>query len=254
MLFRSFVSAYTQLAAWKATVDRLTSFQAAMALAREKHGDIVTRRGDSEDVATDDLTIALPNGATLISDATMKLEPRQSTLITGATGSGKSTLFRALAGIWPYGGGTVRLPAGRKLVFLPQKPYLIIGTLREQLCYPGAPESVSDEALKEALTDVGLSALASRLDEHQNWAQQLSGGEQQRIAFARALLQKPDWLFLDEATSSMDEAAEARLYGLLHAKLANTTVVSIGHRQSLAGLHQRRIEVLREHGVGRLAY
>ena len=247
-----FVSAYTQLAAWKATVDRLTTFQAAMARTRETHSAIAVSSGSGERVALEGLTLALPNGATLLSAASLSLEPHTATLITGASGSGKSTLFRALAGIWPFGAGTVRLPAGKRLMFLPQKPYLIIGTLREQLCYPGTPETVSDEALNDALNDVGLSALAPRLNEHQNWAQQLSGGEQQRIAFARALLQKPDWLFLDEATAAMDEAAEARLYGLLHEKLANTTVVSIGHRQSLVGLHQRRIEVLHENGVGRL--
>jgi vitamin B12/bleomycin/antimicrobial peptide transport system ATP-binding/permease protein len=189
----------------------------------------------------------------LVAPFTMKLEPGKSVLITGASGSGKSTVFRALAGLWPWGRGTVHLPQHKTVLFLPQKPYLIIGALRAQLAYPSPPDTYTDAELKRVLTDCDLPQLTGRLDEEQHWAQQLSGGEQQRIAFARALLHKPDWLFMDEGTASLDEASEARLYSLLRTQLPGTTVVSIGHRPTLAQYHDKRVALVRENGVGRLA-
>jgi vitamin B12/bleomycin/antimicrobial peptide transport system ATP-binding/permease protein len=250
-----FVTAYTQLAAWKATVDRLTSFQAAMArtsATNQQPG--ITTAVEGNAVSGDNIELKLPNGNTLVAPFSLTLAQGTSVLITGASGSGKSTLFRALAGLWPWGRGTVHLPQGQRVLFLPQKPYLIIGTLRAQLCYPDAADRYSDAELKRVLADCDLPQLAERLDEEQHWAQQLSGGEQQRIAFARALLQKPDWLFMDEGTASMDEASEARLYALLRTQLPNTTVISIGHRPALIPLHQRRIELQRDSGVSRVVF
>lgn len=249
-----FVTAYVQLASWKATVDRLTSFQAAMAqvhAARNEPG-IDATDADGTSLVAQDIELRLPDGSTLIAPFSLELKQGASVLFTGPSGSGKSTLFRAFASLWPYGRGRLHLPSGKRLLFLPQKPYLIIGTLREQLSYPSAPGTYSDEQLMRVLADCGLPRLAGRLGEAQHWAQQLSGGEQQRIAFARALLQKPDWLFMDEATASLDEAAEARLYALLQEQLPGTTVISIGHRHTLIPLHQRQITLRRDSGQGQL--
>ena len=252
-----FVSAYTQLASWKATVDRLTGFQTAMARTREASRNepgIVTDTTANSAVAGENIELRLPNGSPLVAPFSLKLDQGASVLITGASGSGKSTLFRALAGLWPWGRGTVHLPQGQRVLFLPQKTYMIIGALRAQLSYPAAPDTYSDAELKRVLVDCDLPQLVARLDEEQHWAQQLSGGEQQRIAFARALLQKPDWLFMDEATASMDEASEARLYALLRTQLPQTTVISIGHRQTLAAFHDKRVEIVRENGLGRIVF
>ncbi len=252
-----FISAYTQLADWKATVDRITGFHNAAMLAQSENRDtagIAVAEAEGTTFATENMALNLPNGKPLIAPFALSLQPGSSTLITGASGSGKSTLFRAFAGIWPFGSGTVRRPAGKRVLFLPQKPYLIIGTLRAQLCYPSPPDAYDDAALGLALKDCDLPQLVERLDEETHWAQQLSGGEQQRIAFARALLNKPDWLFMDEATASLDEAAEEKLYTLLRERLPSTTVISIGHRPALARFHQRRIEIRRAQGGARVAF
>ncbi len=160
-------------------------------------------------------------------------------LLGGASGTGKSTLFRAIAGIWPFGRGDIRTARGASVLFLPQRPYLPIGALRDVVSYPMPAGGVDDATLREALEAVGLPELSARLDEGAHWALQLSPGEQQRIAFARALVHRPDWLFLDEATSAVDEATEARLYGLLRERLAGTTVFSVGHRATLRPFHRR---------------
>jgi len=162
-------------------------------------------------------------------------------LVTGPSGSGKSTLFRALAGIWPYWRGRINLPKGAKLLFLPQKPYLPIGSLKRVVAYPDDPANFSDQQVLDALDAVGLPDLEGNLDRSQHWAQVLSGGEQQRLAFARALLTKPDWLFLDEATASLPDEDQDQLYKLLKEKLPGTTLVSIGHRDSLAKYHRTRL-------------
>jgi putative ATP-binding cassette transporter len=155
---------------------------------------------------------------------------------------GKSTLLRAIAGIWPFGHGEIRIPADARILFLPQKPYLPIGTLREVVSYP-TPTGVDDAALRDALQAVELPELTDKLDETAHWALQLSPGEQQRIAFARALVQKPEWLFLDEATSAVDEPTEAHLYRLLRERLPGTALLSVGHRSTLRPFHARQIVV-----------
>jgi putative ATP-binding cassette transporter len=166
----------------------------------------------------------------------------ENVLVTGPSGSGKSTLFRALAGIWPYWKGGIRLPRGARLLFLPQKPYLPIGTLKHAVSYPDDASRHPDVEVGAALEEVGLRHLAADLERNENWAQVLSGGEQQRLAFARALLNKPDWLFLDEATASLPEDAQDALYRVIKERLPQTTLVSIGHRESLAAHHARRLE------------
>ena len=177
------------------------------------------------------------------------LHPGEATLVTGPSGSGKSTLFRALAGIWPFGAGRITVPAGAKVMLLPQKPYIPIGSLRNAVTYPADPSGFDDLNLRAVLDAARLGAFVERLDEEDNWSQRLSGGEQQRLAIARALLARPDWLFLDEATSALDEASEAALYHALAESLPDTTLVSIGHRSTLSAFHQRRIE-MQPHGDG----
>ena len=239
-----FISAYTTFATWKATVNRLIGFTASLERVRAEaaalDGDRVEDSADG--LKIEDLSLALPQGAPLLSSTTLELKPKEDVLITGPSGSGKSTLFRALAGIWPYWKGRIRLPKGAKLLFLPQKPYLPIGSLKRAVSYPDDPANYSDEQVLAALDAVDLPHLKQRLDHSENWAQLLSGGEQQRLAFARALLNRPDWVFLDEATASLPDEDQDRLYRLLTERLPQTTVVSIGHRESLAAHHTKRLE------------
>ena len=251
-----FVNAYTQIAEWKATVDRLTGFRNATRRAQEDEqsgAGVSIASAENVEIVAHDVTIDLPHGQPLLAPLNLVLKPGESVLVTGPSGAGKSTLFRAFAGIWPFGRGTVSMPRGARVLFLPQKPYLTIGSLREQLCYPSAVDCFNDDELRGVLEECGLGHLVHRLDEEQHWAQQLSGGEQQRVAFARALVQKPDWLFMDEATSALDETSEAQLYRLLQSKLPHLTVISIGHRSSLGQFHQRRLAIRSDQtGVNRL--
>jgi len=238
-----FINAYTAFAKWKATVDRLTGFTASLSQVREEAARLDGERveGATSTLALDDLALALPQGQPLLAPSTLELKRGEHVLVTGPSGAGKSTLFRALAGIWPYWKGKIALPHGGRLLFLPQKPYLPIGTLKHAVCYPGDHKVIGDGEVREALAAVGLGRFADELDRNENWAQVLSGGEQQRLAFARALLTHPDWLFLDEATSALPDEDQAALYRLLGERLPGTTLVSIGHRASLAGFHERHL-------------
>jgi putative ATP-binding cassette transporter len=242
-----FVDNYARLTEWRATVTRLTGFadavDASRAAAERQDGVQTVPEPGRTALALDGVTLSVPGGRTLIEGATVTIGPGRSILITGASGSGKSTLFRAIAGIWPFGAGRVRVPAEARVLFLPQRPYLPLGTLRRAVCYPQDAAAFAEEAVRTALGDAGLAHLAPRLDEEANWAQRLSGGEQQRIALTRALLLRPDWLFLDEATASLDPEAEARFYGLLRQRLPGTTLVSIAHRPAVAQYHERVLRV-----------
>ena len=238
------VSSYTELAEWRAVIERLSGFQRAIDRAHAEAAQQGCRRSeDGQALGLEHVDLLLPGGRTLIQGVDLSFPRGESVIISGPTGSGKSTLFRAIAGIWPFGRGEIRMPSGGRTLFLPQKPYLPVGTLRAVVAYPALPEGVDDAALREALAAVGLPEYGSHLDEAHNWALRLSPGEQQRIAFARALVQKPDWLFLDEATSAMDEAGEARLYALLRDRLPGTTLLSVGHRSSLRPFHSRQLVV-----------
>jgi len=238
-----FISAYPSFASWKATVDRLTGFRQALAHARSEADALDGERSEGADagLSMEHLALSLPQGTPLLKDTSLRLAPGENVLITGPSGSGKSTLFRALAGIWPYWKGTITLPRGARLLFLPQKPYLPIGTLKNALAYPLQPESVSDADAVETLAAIGLGHLAAELGREENWAQVLSGGEQQRVAFGRALLNKPEWLFLDEASAALPEQAQADLYALLRDRMPQATLVSIGHRDSLGQFHAKRL-------------
>ena len=239
------ISAYTDIAQWRSVVQRLVGFERTLARVNAEAAVAGVQRGegDGDGLSLDRVALALPGGRPLVRDVTLDLRRGDTALISGPSGAGKSTLFRAIAGIWPFGSGEIRLPREARVLFLPQKPYLPIGTLREVVSYPMPPHGLDDATLRSALEAVGLGALTPRLDESAHWALALSPGEQQRIAFARALVQKPDWLFLDEATSAVDEESETQLYSLVRDHLPATTVVSVGHRSSLRPFHARRLVV-----------
>jgi len=248
-----FIENYTYLAELRAVMDRLKGLQAASDAKPDTAIEVVPEAGRT-DLGATGLTLGLPNGQALLSDSTFVLPRGRSTLITGVSGSGKSTLFRALAGIWPFGQGQVRVPAGARVLFLPQKPYIPIGTLRDAVKYPDENSKATDAEIVAALEAVKLGQLAGRLDEVAHWTNILSGGEQQRVAAARALVFKPDWLFLDEATASLDEAMETAVYDALKQGLPAATMVSIGHRPSLRKWHDRQVVLQRAPGeVGQLA-
>jgi putative ATP-binding cassette transporter len=238
-----FINAYTLYAQWKATVDRLIGFSASLERVREEadrlDGDRIAAPGDS--IALEQLELSLPQGEPLLAATSVELKPGEHVLVTGPSGSGKSTFFRSLAGIWPYWKGRIRLPAGARLLFLPQKPYLPLGSLKHAVSYPDDASKHSADEVKVALEAAGLPHLTDDLERTENWAQVLSGGEQQRLAFARALLNKPDWLFLDEATSALPDADQDALYRLVKDRLKSTTLVSVGHREGLAAHHDRRL-------------
>jgi len=245
------ITSYTDIAEWRAVVLRLLGFERALARVRADAAVEGVRHGTGAAgaLSLDRVNLALPGGRSLMEGVSFDIQPGDTTLISGPSGAGKSTLFRAIAGIWPFGLGEIRLPRDGRVLFLPQKPYLPIGTLREVVSYPTPPAGLADGALREALQVVGLPELATRLDETAHWALALSPGEQQRIAFARALVQRPDWLFLDEGTSAVDEETEARLYSLLRERLPGTTVVSVGHRSTLRAFHTRRL-IVTPNGTG----
>ena len=239
-----FISSYSAIASWKASVDRLISFDKAMAeadaAAVEGAGIDVVPTAEP-DVMIEDVDLRLPDGNPLVSGISADIRPGERVLVSGPSGSGKSTLFRALAGIWPYGAGKIVIPQLKRLLFLPQRPYVPIGSLRHAATFPAVPGTFSDAEIAEALAACKLGAYADRLDESGHWDRRLSPGEQQRLALARAILQRPDWLFLDEATASLDPETEAELYKLLLKRLPETTLVSIAHRASLAAFHRRRL-------------
>jgi putative ATP-binding cassette transporter len=232
-----FIDNYTNVAELRAVMDRLKGLQIAI---EDKPPENITVGAEAgrTDVGTSGLDLALPTGQTLLKDLNLTLPKGAWTLISGSSGSGKSTLFRALAGIWPFGQGRVLIPAGARVLFLPQKPYIPIATLRDAVKYPDENSTANDADVVQALEAARLGHLADRLDEEAHWSNILSGGEQQRLAIARALVFKPDWLFLDEATASLDEANEAAVYSVLKERLPQATVVSIGHRPSLRQWHE----------------
>ncbi len=238
-----FVDNYDSLAAWRATTDRITSFEESFQALQA--APLQTSANDQPDtLQIGSLDLSLPGGAALLSASNLQLKAGDSLLIKGPSGSGKSTLFRALAGIWPWAKGQLQKPTDfeQRVMFLPQRPYFPVGSLRKALAYPEAADRYGDEQLKQALRDALLPQLTERLNDEDSWGQKLSGGEQQRLAVARALLKQPRWLFVDEATSALDEAAERMVYERLQAlvKSQNGALVSIAHRPAVAAFHQQR--------------
>jgi len=234
------VDNYDSVAAWSATATRLTRFEESLVAAEQAPGAKHSDDASHQNLQTHDLNLALPSGALLLQGANLRVAPGESVLLSGPSGSGKSTLFRAFAGIWPYASGGIERPANA--MFVPQRAYFPEGSLRDALAYPEPANRYTDAALVQALNDAMLPALTRRLDEQSNWAAKLSGGEQQRLALARVLLKKPQWVFADEATSALDAPTEEILYKRLKAVVesAKGAIVSIAHRPSVGGFHDRR--------------
>ena len=233
-----FVDMYASIAQWQAVVDRLTGFGLHMAGMKAENPQINLNRitTESNKLKVRHMNLELPNGDVLLRDISFALEAGSNVLVKGTSGSGKSTLLRAIAGIWPYVNGEIELPEQEKIMFVPQKPYLPLGTLREALLYPGTREK-KDEELVTLMEACHIKYLAGKLYMEADWSHVLSVGEQQRLAFVRTLIYEPAWLFLDEATSALDEETEAKVYSLLAERLPETTVVSVGHRSTLNQFH-----------------
>jgi putative ATP-binding cassette transporter len=244
------ISVYRELAEWRSVVARLDGFDTAIAQGRAaataKPAIEVVAGDGKRSIEIEDLLVRLPQGKALVAADDLTVSAGERVLVTGPSGAGKSTLFRAIAGTWPFGAGTVVVPKGARVMALPQRPYFPIATLAAAITYPAEPGTFGEEALGEIMTAVGLPALATRLREEAHWNRMLSLGEQQRLGIARAILQAPDHLFLDEATASLDEPAEAALYRLLAERLKATTVVSIGHRSTLFAFHRRHLALVRD--------
>ncbi|WP_293556529.1 ABC transporter ATP-binding protein/permease [Phascolarctobacterium sp.] len=233
-----FVDMYSSIAQWQAVVMRLTYFGRHMhEVSQQAEQFHVDRFATSEAVSVEQMQVNLPDDAVLLQDINFTLQPGRNVLIKGVSGSGKSTLLRALAGIWPFVSGKINLPKTEELMFIPQKPYIPLGSLREALLYPGK-KPLSDEELLYLLDLCQIGYLRDKLDLVADWSHVLSVGEQQRLAFVRAHIQEPKWLFLDEATSALDEDTEAAMYALLAERLRQTTLVSIGHRSTLNKYHE----------------
>ena len=250
-----FVSAYQSIAQYQAVVQRLSGFEAAIEAGRAAaltQPAIEVLPGLDSAITIDRLHIRLPNAKALVDAEHIVLAPGERVLVTGPSGAGKSTLLRAVTGIWPFGSGLVTVPKDAKVMLLPQRPYFPVATLAAAVSYPARTGSFEPARIADAISAVGLPEWSERLDEEAHWNRMLSQGEQQRLAIARALLQAPDYLFLDEATASLDEPAEAALYLLLQDRLKGTAIISIGHRSTLSAFHRRRIDVVRGDAAARV--
>jgi len=240
---------FPKFAEWRASTNRVVHLHVALSDLEESaelpdHERIKLHEPTESDLLVmRELGLTRPSGEMLVAEAEVEIRRPERVLIRGQSGSGKSTIMRAVAGVWPWGKGEIHLPKG-SIMFMPQKPYFPLGTLREVLQYPKAPEGVTDELLQETLHKVGLDHLKDRLDERERWDHILSGGEQQRVAFARTLVHKPDWIFMDEATSALDEAGQENIMKLLIEELSETSIVSIGHRPGLEVFHTRELTLV----------
>ena len=248
-----FVDMYAQIASWQAVVTRLTGSGLHMQNEKKKKPQINLNRtvGTTPEIDMNDMEVDLPNGGPIVQKLNIKLEPGTNVIIKGASGSGKSTLLRSLAGIWPYVKGGLTMPALDKVMFIPQKPYLPLGTLRDSVLYPGT-KTKTDEELITLMNLCHIGYLSKYLNEEADWSHVFSVGEQQRLAFVRALIYEPEWLFMDESTSALDEATEAAVYAVVEEQLKNTTIVSVGHRSTLNKFHQLELFLDKEAKTGTL--
>lgn len=245
---------FIRLAEWSASAKRVAELNEALEeMDTESVSEIVIENTSSDAIQLTDLSIVHRDGRVVIDDVDIKVEPGERVLLGGESGSGKSTLIRAIAGLWPWGEGRILLPAGAKLAFVPQRPYIPLGTLRDALAYPADSQHLSDERALAVLKDVGLGYLSSKLDEEdERWDQTLSGGERQRVAFARLLLGEPNVIIMDEATAALDIDSEFRLLTQLFERLPKATIFSVGHRPGLQELHSRLLTLQRKPSGGRI--
>ncbi|MFP3555862.1 ABC transporter ATP-binding protein/permease [Paraburkholderia sp. SIMBA_049] len=251
--FSWFINNYDSLAEWRATVNRLREFNRVMrsqhlhesVVEGTAHGGINVHITDADSIEVKNLRLQRPNGEAMANVGSFTIAPKTRWLVRGPSGAGKSTLMRTLAGLWPFGEGTIEKPTDAKLLFIPQRSYLPIGTLKAALCYPSEASAYSDEACREVLAVCRLPELADRLGESTHWERSLSPGEQQRLAAARALLQQPDFLFLDEATSALDPENESIIYNALIERLPNAAIVSVAHRKTLEAFHEHTLFIER---------
>ncbi len=244
-----FINSYETIAQWWAITQRLDGFQRGIAHSRrlrEAQRKVYAGGHPDQALHVRDLALYRPDGRLLLAPFEFTIRPGDSVLVTGPSGCGKSTILRALVGLWPYERGHVLQPAPFDLMVMPQKPYLPIGSLRSALCYPRPAHAHDEDSLRRALALVELAPLAARLDEEAHWAQTLSGGEQQRVALARVFLQRPAWLFLDEATAAIDENAELAFYHRLRSAFPDLTYVTIAHRASLRNVHTRHFMIVHQ--------
>ena len=251
-----FAENFIRLAEWSASARRVQELHEAldeMDNDTARTAAIVVENTSQADIELSDLSIAHRDGRVVIDGADIKVKPGERVLLGGESGSGKSTLIRAIAGLWPWGEGRILIPAGAKLAFVPQRPYIPLGTLRDAIAYPVEGSLLADERAKAVLKDVGLGYLANKLDaEEERWDQILSGGERQRVAFARLLIDEPTIIIMDEATAALDIDSEFRLLTLLFERLPNATIFSVGHRPGLQELHSRLLTLQRRPGGGRI--
>ena len=248
--FTFFQTSYAGLAAWKATSNRLTDFLENAKKSEEiwAKSEISVKEHKKDDIEIKNLDVNLPTGKLQISAKDIVIKHGDKVLIKGKTGAGKTTLFRVLSTLWPFGKGSVSMPEGKSVMVLPQQPYFPFGTLAGAICYPDPSDKYSRSDIEKALRDVGMEKFIPRLDDVGFWNQQLSGGEQQRVSLARAMLHDPDYLFFDEATASVDEPSEELLYKMLLDRMKDSTIISIGHRSSLEKFHERKIVAEQQNG------
>jgi putative ATP-binding cassette transporter len=257
-----FVDNFPLIAEWRSHVTRLLEFEDMLQTTIEsttESGEVTkieliedeTKEGE-EAISFDNLEITLADGNIVISETNATIARGEKVLITGESGSGKSTLMRASSGLWPWGSGSIHLPQRSKIMFMPQRPYLPLGTLRSAIAYPASPRRFTRKALEAALKRCGLGHLIDRMDEHERWDRVLSGGEQQRIAFVRALLHKPDWVFMDEATAALDDENQTAMMSIFKEELRWTTLISVGHRPGLEKFHDRTLHLVKTKTGARL--
>lgn len=252
-----FVDNFVRLAEWYASVQRVQELTAALeALDRgilmEDETRIDLGLSDDGAIHIENLSVAEQGGRVVINDASVTIALGEKVLVSGESGAGKSVLIRALAGLWPWGSGSIRVPRDVKIAFVPQRPYLPLGTLRDALLYPAGEAATSDAVIAKAMTRCGLGYFTKRLNEESRWDQTLSGGERQRIAFCRLLIQNPQIIIMDEATSALDEESQASLLSLLREELSSATVISVAHRQGAEEFHDRKITLEKRHAGAEL--
>lgn len=236
-----FVESYDSIAQYVAVIRRLGGFAGHMEEAEALTSSFDFTRNTSNALQLWQMDIALPDGRQLAEKLSIAVPAGKRLLISGGSGAGKSTLLRAIAGIWPYGTGEISLPTGWRTMFLPQRPYLPLGSLRRAIYYPQPVPENTEDNLADLLERLGVQKLAGQLDAVDDWSRILSLGEQQRLAFIRILLLRPDIVFLDESTSALDEPREAQAYEILHQMLPQMAVVSVGHRSSLLNCHDKQL-------------